>query len=93
MQGGNAIDAVIALASTLNLVVPMNTGLAGDVFAIVYIAKDNKFYALDASGKAPSHQTLAYMNANGYSYNPANWGPGSGMPSAGITTVTVPGVL
>ena len=93
MQGGNAIDAAIAVASTLNLVEPMNTGLAGDVFAIVYIAKDKKLYALNASGKAPSHQTLAYMNANGYFYNPANFGPGSGMPFAGITTVTVPGAL
>jgi len=93
MQGGNAIDAAIAVASTLNLVEPMNTGLAGDVFAIVYIAKDKRLYALNASGKAPSHQTLAYMNANGYFYNPANFGPGSGMPSAGITTVTVPGAL
>lgn len=93
MQGGNAIDAIIAVASTLNLVEPMNTGLAGDVFAIVYIAKDHQLYALNASGKAPRDETLAYMNANGYSYNPANWGPGSGMPSAGITTVTVPGAL
>ena len=30
------------------------------------------------------------MNSHGYSWNPANWGPGSGMPS-GILSVTVPG--
>ena len=93
LEGGNAIDAAIAVASTLNLVEPMNTGLAGDVFAIIYIAKENKLYALNASGKAPSGATLAHMNALGYFWNPANFGPGSGMPNGGITTVTVPGAL
>jgi len=40
---------------------------------------------------APSGQTLARMNSLGYSWNSANWGPGSGMPPGGILTVTVPG--
>ena len=71
----------------------MNVGPAGDLFAIVYIAAEKKLYALNASGKAPSGQTLARMNAAGYRWNPANWGPGSGMPSGGILTVTVPGAV
>jgi gamma-glutamyltranspeptidase/glutathione hydrolase len=33
------------------------------------------------------------MNSLGYKANPANFGPGSGMPSGGILTVTVPGSL
>jgi gamma-glutamyltranspeptidase/glutathione hydrolase len=92
-EGGNAVDAAIAVASTLNLVEPMNTGLAGDVFAMVWIAKDKKLYVLNASGEAPSGATLAHMNSLGYVGDPSNWGPGSGMPPAGITTVTVPGAL
>jgi gamma-glutamyltranspeptidase/glutathione hydrolase len=92
-EGGNAVDAAIAVAATLNLVEPMNTGLAGDVFAMVWIAKDKKLYVLNSSGKAPSGATLAHMNSLGYVGDPLNWGPGSGMPSAGITTVTVPGAL
>ncbi len=90
-KGGNAIDAAVATSAVLSLVEPMNVGMAGDLFTIIYIAKDNKLYALNASGKAPSGQTLAHMNELGYSWNPANWGPGSGMPSAGILTATVPG--
>ena len=31
------------------------------------------------------------MNSLGYTWNPKNWGPGSGMPGYGILTVTVPG--
>jgi len=92
-EGGNAVDAAIAVAATLNLVEPMNTGLAGDVFAMVWIAKDKKLYVLNSSGKAPSGATLAHMNSRGYFGDPKNWGPGSGMPNGGITTVTVPGAL
>jgi gamma-glutamyltranspeptidase/glutathione hydrolase len=91
MQGGNAVDAAVATAATLNVVEPMMVGMAGDVFAIVYIAKDHKFYVLNASGKAPSGATIAHFNALGYRYDPANWGPSSGMPPGGILDVTVPG--
>jgi len=92
-RGGNAIDAAVATAAVLSVVEPMNVGPAGDLFAIVYIAAEKKLYALNASGKAPSGQTLARMNAAGYRWNAANWGPGSGMPPAGILTVTVPGAV
>jgi gamma-glutamyltranspeptidase/glutathione hydrolase len=90
-KGGNAIDAAVATAAALSLMEPMNVGPAGDLFAIIYVAKENKLYTLNSSGKAPSGQTLARMNSLGYKWNPANWGPGSGMPSGGILSVTVPG--
>ena len=90
-RGGNAIDAAVATAAALAVVEPMNTGPAGDLFAVIYIAKENRVYALDASGKAPSGATLSRMNLLGYAHQPANWGPGSGMPDGGILTVTVPG--
>ncbi len=90
-RGGNAIDAAVATSAVLNLVEPMNVGVAGDLFAIIYIAKENKLYTLNASGKAPTGQTLARMNSLGYSWNEKNWAPGSGMPGYGILTVTVPG--
>ena len=92
-RGGNAIDAAVAASAVLNLVEPMNVGVAGDLFAIIYVAKEKKLYALNASGKAPSGQTLARMNELGYTWNPKNWGPGSGMPGAGILAVTVPGTV
>jgi gamma-glutamyltranspeptidase/glutathione hydrolase len=92
-KGGNAIDAAVATSAVLSLVEPMNVGLAGDLFAIIYVAKENKLYVLNSSGKAPSGQTLERMNSLGYSWNPKNWGPGSGMPPAGILTSTVPGTV
>jgi gamma-glutamyltranspeptidase/glutathione hydrolase len=90
-RGGNAIDAAVATAAVLSVVEPMNVGPGGDLFAIVYIARENTLYTLNASGKAPSGQTLARMNSLGYAWDAADWGPGSGMPNGGILTVTVPG--
>jgi len=93
MQGGNAIDAAVATAATLNVTFPPNVGIGGDLFVIIYIAKENKLYQLNASGIAPSGLSLARMNSLGYNWNAANFAPGSGMPSGGILTVTVPGSL
>jgi gamma-glutamyltranspeptidase/glutathione hydrolase len=93
MNGGNAIDAAVASAAVLNLVEPMNTGVGGDLFAIIYVAKEKKLYTLNASGMAPTGATLERFNALGYRADPENWGPGSGMPRYGILTVTVPGTV
>jgi gamma-glutamyltranspeptidase/glutathione hydrolase len=90
-RGGNAIDAAVATAAVLSVVEPMSTGVAGDMFAVIYIAKDNKVYALNASGKAPTGATLERMNLLGYQWDPKRWGTGSGMPTGGILPVTVPG--
>jgi gamma-glutamyltranspeptidase/glutathione hydrolase len=58
---------------------------------VIYVARERRVYALNASGKAPAAQTLARMNELGYRVDPRVWGPGSGMPAAGILAVTVPG--
>jgi gamma-glutamyltranspeptidase/glutathione hydrolase len=92
-KGGNAVDAAVATAAMLSVVEPMNVGPAGDMFAIIYIAKENKVYALNASGKAPSGATVARMKKLGYVWDTSNWGPGSGMPEGGILTATVPGAV
>ena len=93
MRGGNAIDAAVAAAAMLNLVEPMMVGVGGDMFAVIYIAKNKKIYVLNASGTASSGATLSRFHSLGYQWNPQNWGPSSGMPSHGILTVTVPGAV
>src|SRR3954468_17305793 len=50
-KGGNAVDAAVATAAMLNLIEPMNVGMGGDLFAIIYTAKDHKLHVLNASGK------------------------------------------
>ena len=90
-KGGNAIDAAVATAAVLSVVEPMNVGPDGDLFAIIYIARENKLYTLNASGKAPTGATLEHLNGLVYAWDSANWGPGYGMPPGGILEVTVPG--
>jgi gamma-glutamyltranspeptidase/glutathione hydrolase len=91
MQGGNAIDAAVATAAVLGVTEPMMVGPAGDLFAIIYIARERKLYVLNASGKAPTGATIERFEKLGYRANPKIWGPGSGMPMFGILSVTVPG--
>ena len=93
LRGGNAIDAAVATAAVLNVVEPMMVGVGGDLFAVMYIAKERKIYVLNSSGTAPSGATLARFNSLGYRWNPKNWGPTSGMPMSGILPVTVPGAV
>jgi gamma-glutamyltranspeptidase/glutathione hydrolase len=90
-RGGNAVDAAVATAAVLGVVEAPMTGFAGDLFAMIYVARERKVYALDASGTAPSGATVARFNALGYRSDPKNWAPGSGMPQGGVLSVTVPG--
>ncbi|MEP7246942.1 MAG: gamma-glutamyltransferase family protein [Gammaproteobacteria bacterium] len=92
-RGGNAVDAAVATAAVLSVVEPMMVGVASDLFAVIYVAKERKVYVLNASGTAPSGATLKRFNQLGYVADPDNWGPSSGMPLYGILPVTVPGTV
>ena len=52
-RGGSAVDAAIAANATLGLMEPVSNGIGGDLFAIVYSAKENKLYGINGSGRAP----------------------------------------
>ena len=64
-QGGNAVDAAIASNAMMGAVEPMMNGIGGDLFAIVYDAKANKVYGLNASGWAPKGLTIEYLEKQG----------------------------
>ena len=52
-QGGNAFDAAVTIASTLNVVEPMMSGMGGYGTILVYDAVRGEAHYLDASGKIP----------------------------------------
>ena len=52
-NGGNAIDAAIAANAALGLMEPTSNGIGGDLFAMVWDAKTESLYGLNASGRSP----------------------------------------
>lgn len=82
-RGGNAIDAAVATNAMMGLVAPMNDGIGGDLFAIVYEAKTGKLYGLNSSGWAPAGLTPEFLKSKGI----------AAMPQSGINSVTVPGAV
>src|SRR5256886_768423 len=82
-RGGNAIDAAVTAAAVLNVAEPMMTGIGGDVFAIVWSAKDHKLYGLNSSGRAGRLMTRDALLARGHRT----------MPTESVEDVTVPGAL
>src|SRR5215510_10012484 len=82
-HGGNAVDAAIATNAMMGVVEPMMNGVGGDLFAIVYDAKANKLFGLNASGWAPKGLTIEYLQKQGL----------RSMPQQGVNSITVPGAV
>jgi gamma-glutamyltranspeptidase/glutathione hydrolase len=82
-SGGNAIDAAVTAAAVLSVTEPMMTGIGGDMFATVWIAKEHRLVAINASGRAGALMTREALLGRGRHE----------MPARGAVTVTVPGAL
>src|SRR5206468_3061785 len=82
-RGGNAVDAAIATNAMMGVVEPMMNGIGGDLFAIVYDAKADKLYGINASGWAPKGLTIDYLQKQGI----------RSMPQQGVNSITVPGAV
>ena len=82
-NGGNAIDAAIAVNAALGLMEPTGCGIGGDLFAIVWDPKTKKLHGLNASGPSPQSLSLDYFLDNDY----------EGIPFYGALPVSVPGAV
>src|SRR4029078_759934 len=60
-KGGNAIDAAVATGALLDVTSQNDTGIGGDLFALVYVAKEKKLYALNSAGWAPAGWTPSFF--------------------------------
>ena len=64
-RGGNAVDAAIAANATTGVMEPTGSGIGGDLFALVYVAKEDKLYGLNASGWSPKAMTVEFVRSKG----------------------------
>jgi gamma-glutamyltranspeptidase/glutathione hydrolase len=53
LAGGNAFDAAVAVAATLNVVEPMSSSIAGNGFSTVFDAATGGVHSLSMAGAAP----------------------------------------
>src|SRR3954449_9720520 len=86
-RGGSAVDAAIAANATLGLMEPVSNGIGGDLFAIVYSAKENKRYGINGSGRSPlglSYEQMKVELAKVHSET---------IPPRGMLPISVPGAV
>jgi gamma-glutamyltranspeptidase / glutathione hydrolase len=86
-QGGNAIDAAIAANAALGLMEPTGNGIGGDLYAIVWSAKDKKLFGLNGSGRSPKGMTLQQMQAEVKKLGRTD------IPPYGMLPISVPGAV
>jgi gamma-glutamyltranspeptidase/glutathione hydrolase len=86
-DGGNAIDAAIAIQTTLSLVEPQSSGIGGGAFMVYYDAATGETFVYDGRETAPAATT------------PEHWLDETGTPLPFLTAWTsgravgVPGVI
>jgi gamma-glutamyltranspeptidase/glutathione hydrolase len=88
-RGGSAVDAAIAANATLGLMEPVSNGIGGDLFAIVYSAKENKLYGINGSGRSPLGLSYDAMKSELAKLHPAS----GGIPPRGMLPISVPGCV
>ena len=83
-MGGSAVDAAIALNSTLGVVYPHMTGIGGDSFWLIYDASTQQVYGLNGSGRAAAQASIEFYRDRHYDRIPSR-GP--------LAANTVPGTV
>lgn len=78
-DGGNAVDAAVAGAAVLSVVLPYACGLGGDVYMLIYEKNTGKIHGLNGTGRAPTAATPESFDG--------------AIPREGIHAATVPGMV
>lgn len=86
LAGGTAMDAAVAVQTTLNLVEPQSSGIGGGTFIMYYEASSKQLFTLDAREKAPLKATPDMFYVDG---KPLKWWEAI----QGGLSVGVPGVV
>jgi gamma-glutamyltranspeptidase len=82
-QGGNALDACVAMNAMLGVVYPHMCGVGGDLFLTYFDAASSLIYCLNGTGRAPTLATPEEIARRGL----------DAIPIRGCLAATVPGAV
>jgi gamma-glutamyltranspeptidase/glutathione hydrolase len=82
-QGGNAVDAGVAMVFAQAVLEPDNFGIGGEVPILIYSTKDHKVHAISGQGVAPKAATIEWFKSHGISK----------IPGDGFLPAVVPAVI
>src|SRR5258708_23850525 len=82
-RGGNAFDAAVAVAFTLQVVEPHLNGPGGDVPVLVYDVRNGKVEVICGQGPAPAGATIEHYRGEGLDL----------VPGTGLLACCVPGTF
>ncbi|MEW8987753.1 MAG: gamma-glutamyltransferase, partial [Bacillus sp. (in: firmicutes)] len=83
-EGGNAVEAAIAAASTIGVVYPHMNGIGGDNFWLIYNSHNKELRALNSSGRSGELATIDFYKKQGLEK----------IPSRGaLAANTIPGAI
>ena len=87
--GGNAFDAAIAVAGVEWSTLPGMCGLGGDVFAVLYDAREDRVAAVNGSGVVGSRVDRAYYTDQGLTTMPLDGWHAAAVPGAAHAYATI----
>lgn len=79
MDGGSAVDAIVAMAAAVGVVEPNMSGVGGDGFTLVYDRSSGVVTTVNGTGPAPKNATIEQYS--------------DGIPSRGPRSTSVPGAV
>jgi len=82
-EGGNAVDASVAVSLTLAVTQPHLGSLGGDFFALIYESSSGKVHCINSSGWSPKRLSNQFLEEAGL----------KGIPITSPHAVVVPGLI
>ena len=82
-QGGNAVDGAVAAAFASTVVEPSRTGIGGDLFILIYLAKTGEVKFINGTGWSPRRATIDLLRERGR----------GALPTDGALAPLVPGAV
>ncbi|UCG38998.1 MAG: gamma-glutamyltransferase family protein, partial [bacterium] len=86
-EGGNAVDAAVAMGFALSVLEPYIYGIGGEAPILIYLADENRVVSLSGQGPAPRNATIKWFKSNGIDTIPGDGLLAAAVPDAVSTWI------